>query len=137
MSLIFQKPIRLSPKSQGFHLITKDIFKEIPELPENGIMHLFIKHTSAGLTLNENASPDVRYDFHNFIQKLIPESFPDFLHTLEGPDDMPAHIKASLIGQTVTIPIINKQMALGTWQGIYLGEFRKNAGPREIIISIY
>ncbi|MGM0649953.1 MAG: secondary thiamine-phosphate synthase enzyme YjbQ [Bacteroidota bacterium] len=137
MSVIFQKIIHIPPKKQGFHLITNDVLEHIPQLPNNGMLNVFLTHTSAGLTINENASQTVRLDFHNFLQKLIPESDSDFLHTCEGPDDMPAHIKASLIGQSVSIPIINKKLALGTWQGIYLGEFRQNAGTRKIIISIY
>ena len=130
------KTFKLSPKEQGFHLITDEIMEKLTSLPEHGILHIFIKHTSAGLTLNENACPDVRVDFHHFIQKLVPESRSDYLHTAEGDDDMPAHIKASLIGHSVSIPIANHTLSLGTWQGIYLGEFRKNAGPRQLIVSI-
>ncbi|MEA3448932.1 MAG: secondary thiamine-phosphate synthase enzyme YjbQ [Bacteroidota bacterium] len=136
MSTKFQISIQLPKKEQGFHLITDEIMQQLTSLPEHGIMHVFIKHTSAGLTLNENACPDVRVDFHHYIQKLVPESSSDYLHTDEGDDDMPAHIKASLIGHSVSIPIANHSLSLGIWQGIYLGEFRKHAGARQLIISI-
>ncbi len=136
MPIKTQKTLQLSPRKQGFHLITDEIMQKIDTLPEHGMMHVFIKHTSAGLTLNENACPDVRKDLHNYIQQLVPESSSDYLHIAEGADDMPAHIKASLIGHSVSVPIINHKPSLGTWQGIYLGEFRKNPGARQIIISI-
>ncbi|MFO7879258.1 MAG: secondary thiamine-phosphate synthase enzyme YjbQ [Bacteroidota bacterium] len=128
--------LELAPMSQGFHLITDKVVDKIGKLPENGLLNLFVKHTSAGITLNENADPDVRRDFHRFINDMIPESYPHFRHTLEGSDDMPAHIKASLLGQSLQIPVQNGRLALGTWQGIYFCEFRKNAGPRSIILTI-
>jgi len=116
--------IQLPHYSRGFHLITRDIISQLPALPESGLLVIFIKHTSAGLTINENADPDVRHDFQTFFNKLVPDGAPYFIHTLEGPDDMSAHIKASLIGSSVTIPIKNHRLNLGTWQGVYLCEFR-------------
>ncbi|MCB8964055.1 MAG: YjbQ family protein [Bacteroidales bacterium] len=125
----------LPPYPAGFHLITETIVKRLPQLPDRGIVNIFIKHTSAGLTINENADSTVRTDFQKFITKLIP-FVPYFEHTLEGNDDMTAHIKSSLIGQSVTIPITNRKLNLGTWQGIYLCEFRNNGGSRNIVVSI-
>ncbi|MGE0077941.1 MAG: secondary thiamine-phosphate synthase enzyme YjbQ [Bacteroidales bacterium] len=125
----------LPPYPAGFHLVTSEIIKRLPKLPETGIANIFIKHTSAGLTINENADYTVRTDFHKFISKLIPFA-PYFEHTLEGDDDMTAHIKSSIIGQSVTIPITNGRLNLGTWQGIYLCEFRDNGGSRRIVVSI-
>ena len=131
-----QLEIFIQPKAEGFHLITDEIVSHIGDLPEKGMLHLFIKHTSAGLTLNENADPDVQHDLNQFIRDLIPEDYPDFKHTMEGPDDMPAHIKSSLVGQSLSIPVIDGKLALGTWQGIYLCEFRRKAGARRIILTI-
>lgn len=122
--------------SARFHLITHDVLSLIPELPENGLLVVFIKHTSAGITINENADPDVRHDFNTFFNKLIPDGVPYFIHTEEGPDDMSAHIKASLIGTSVTIPIRNHRLNLGTWQGIYLCEFRDGGDRRKLSITI-
>lgn len=119
----------------GFHLITDAIIKRLPQLPDAGIVNIFIKHTSAGLTINENADYTVRTDFHKFISKLIPFSS-YFEHTLEGDDDMTAHIKSSIIGQSVTIPITNGRLNLGTWQGIYLCEFRDDGGSRKIVVTV-
>jgi secondary thiamine-phosphate synthase enzyme len=116
-------------------LVTDAIVKRLPQLPNAGIVNIFIKHTSAGLTINENADYTVRTDFHKFISKLIPFSS-YFEHTLEGDDDMTAHIKSSIIGQSVTIPITNGRLNLGTWQGIYLCEFRDNGGSRKIVVSV-
>lgn len=135
--MIEQKEFTLSSFSKGFHLISSEIFQKLPKLPETGIANIFIKHTSAALTLNENADYTVRTDFESFFNKLIPENTSYFEHTSEGSDDMPAHIKASLIGQSVTIPISNYKLNLGTWQGIYLCEFRRNGGRRKIVITIY
>ena len=109
--------IQLPHYPRGFHLITRDILSLLPDLPENGLLVVFIKHTSAGITINENADPDVRHDFNTFFNKLVPDGAPYFVHTLEGPDDMSAHIKASLIGTSVSIPIRNHRLNLGTWQG--------------------
>ena len=128
--------IHLPHYSRGFHLITRDIVSQLPALPESGLLVVFIKHTSAGLTINENADPDVRHDFQTFFNKLVPDGAPYFIHTLEGPDVMSAHIKASLIGSSVTIPIKNHRLNLGTWQGVYLGEFRDGGDTRKLSITI-
>ena len=125
----------LPPYPAGFHLVTDAIVKLLPQLPNAGIVNIFIKHTSAGLTINENADYTVRTDFHRFISKLIPFSS-YFEHTLEGDDDMTAHIKSSIIGQSVTIPITNGRLNLGTWQGIYLCEFRDDGGSRKIVVTV-
>lgn len=135
--MIIQKEISLEPFARGFHLITKDVLREIGDLPNFGLLHLFIKHTSAGLTINENADPSVRIDFESIFNKIIPENEPYLTHTLEGPDDMPAHIKAALVGSSITIPISNSQLNFGTWQGIYLCEFRNHGGPRKLVATIY
>lgn len=121
---------------RGYHIITSEILRAIGTLPENGLLHLFIQHTSAGLTINENADPDVRVDFNLFFDKIAPEHLPGIVHTMEGSDDMPAHIKASLVGSSVSIPIVNHQLALGMWQGIYLCEFRNHSGRRRIVASL-
>jgi secondary thiamine-phosphate synthase enzyme len=134
--MITQHEIRLSGYSRGFHLITHLIEKELHDLPENGLLHLLIKHTSAGLTLNENADPSVRSDFESFINKLIPEDHPVYTHVFEGSDDIPAHIKSSLFGAELTIPITKHCLNLGTWQGIYLCEFRNQGGSRSILATI-
>ncbi len=134
--MISQKEIRLNPRSRGFHLITSEIESNLPSLPKTGWVNILIKHTSAAITMNENADPSVRTDFENFINKLIPENDPVYIHTIEGPDDMPAHIKSSLFGQSLTIPITNARLNLGTWQGIYLCEFRNRGGGRKLVITI-
>ena len=131
-----QIEINLPPFQRGYHLINSLIEKQMSNLPESGLLHLFIKHTSAGLTINENADPTVRIDFETILNKLVPEGSPDYIHTMEGDDDMPAHIKASLVGNSITIPITNARLNLGTWQGIYLCEFRNYGGSRKIIASI-
>ncbi len=133
----FQKEIRLSSYPRGFHLITTDIEKAIPEINsiKTGLLHVFIKHTSASLTINENADPSVRQDFESHINKMVPENMPYYIHTYEGPDDMPAHIKASLLGSSVQLPITNGRLNLGTWQGIYLCEHRDRGGQRSIVIT--
>lgn len=135
--MIQQVEINLPPHARGFHLITREIVTQLPKLPQTGIFHLFIKHTSAGLTINENADPSVRVDFENIFNKIVPENEPYLTHTLEGPDDMPAHIKATFTGASVTIPITNHQLNLGTWQGIYLCEFRNHGGRRKMVATIY
>jgi secondary thiamine-phosphate synthase enzyme len=127
--------INLPAYPRGFHLITRQIITALPPLPETGIFHLFIRHTSAGLTINENADPDVRRDFNSFFNRLVPENAPYFEHTLEGPDDMPAHLKSSILSSSVSIPIINGKLGLGTWQGIYLCEFRNSGGTREFVAT--
>lgn len=134
--MITQHEIRLSSQTRGFHLITHIIEQQLPDLPDKGLVHLLIKHTSAGLTLNENADPSVRVDFESFINKLIPENHPLYTHVFEGSDDMPAHLKSSLIGAELTIPISNHRLNLGTWQGIYLCEFRNRGGSRKIVATI-
>ena len=134
--MVIQKAITLSPFPRGFHLITRDVVDAIGELPEVGLMHLLIQHTSAGLTLNENADPSVRYDFESFMNQLISENHPSYTHIYEGDDDMPAHLKTSIIGSTVTIPITNGRLNLGTWQGIYLCEFRNHGGSRRLVITV-
>lgn len=120
---------------RGFHLITKEIFSVLKELPEAGIAHVFIHHTSAGLTINENADPTVRMDFETVFNKLVPEGW-KYAHDDEGPDDMPAHIKASLVGSSVSFPVKNGKPLLGTWQGIYLCEFRNDGGRRKITVTV-
>ena len=122
---------------RGFHLITDEILTSLGELPKDGILHLFIKHTSAGLTINENADATVREDFANSFDRLVKEREPFYRHTIEGDDDMPAHIKASLVGFTVSIPIANHGLDLGVWQGIYLCEFRNQGGRRNLIATLY
>ena len=126
----------LSPRPRGFHLITDAVMDQIRPLPPSGILHLFVQHTSAGLTINENADPDVRVDFEAIFNRLVPENLPFLVHTLEGPDDMPAHIKASLVGSSVSIPIVDGRLALGTWQGIYLCEFRNRGGARRLVATL-
>ncbi len=128
--------LRLPEFSRGFHLITSHIESAIKHMPENGLCHVFIQHTSASLSINENADPSVRADLEAFTNKLVPENAPYFTHVLEGSDDMPAHIKASLYGSNVSIPIQHGKLALGTWQGIYLGEHRDYGGQRNIIITL-
>ncbi|MCB0705276.1 MAG: secondary thiamine-phosphate synthase enzyme YjbQ [Saprospiraceae bacterium] len=132
----FQTTLKLGPYPRGFHIITDQVFQAISEWPEIGILHIFIKHTSAGLTINENADPSVLLDFEQVFNKLVPENMPFLTHTMEGPDDMPAHIKASMVGSSVSLPIMNGRPLLGTWQGIYLCEFRNQARPRELVITI-
>jgi secondary thiamine-phosphate synthase enzyme len=135
--MITQTEIRLKDYSRGFHLITHVIEQRLPDLPETGLLHLLLKHTSAGLTLNENADPSVRDDFESIINKLIPENQPFYTHVLEGSDDFPAHVKSSLFGAELTIPITNHRLNLGTWQGIYLCEFRNYGGSRRLLATIY
>lgn len=134
--MTIQKEIKLSPYRKGFHLITDEIIKQLPELPQFGLMHVFIKHTSAGLSINENADPSVRKDLDYVFNKLIPENDPKYTHIFEGSDDMPAHVKAAIAGQSISIPITNHKLNLGIWQGIYLCEFRNNAGNRKLCITI-
>ncbi len=135
--MITQYKITLPPYPRGFHIITSEILSHLSDLPENGLMNIFIQHTSAGLTINENADPDVRVDFESIFNKLVPENLPFLVHTLEGPDDMPAHIKASMVGSSVNIPIMDGRLQLGTWQGIYLCEFRNRGGARKLIVTIH
>lgn len=133
-----QHEIRLAPRPRGFHLITGEVVESLPELEriEVGLAHLFIRHTSASLTINENASPDVRVDFETWFNVVVPERFAAWTHTFEGPDDMPAHVKASLLGASVSIPIRGGRLALGTWQGVYLGEHRDHGAPRSLLVTL-
>lgn len=133
-----QREIQLPPFSRGFHLITSRIEQALPELGDvrAGLLHIFIKHTSAGLTLNENADPTVRGDFERHMNVLVPERAPYYEHTLEGPDDMPAHIKASLMGSFLILPVSRGRLHLGTWQGIYLCEHRDRAGGRQLLLTL-
>jgi secondary thiamine-phosphate synthase enzyme len=134
--MIQQVEFTLKNHQRGFHLITSEVLTQLPQLPENGLLHLLIKHTSAGLSLNENADPSVRDDFEAFINKLIPENHSLYTHIFEGADDMPAHIKSSLFGAELSIPITNRRLNLGTWQGIYLCEFRNHGGNRHVVATI-
>ncbi len=136
---IYQKEIRLKPYKRGFHLITETIKDSLPELQgiKMGILNVFIKHTSASLTINENADPTVRSDFEAHMNTMVPEDAPYYVHTFEGSDDMPAHIKASLMGSSIQIPITSGQLNLGIWQGIYLCEHRNNASGRSLILSCF
>lgn len=133
----WQTQIKLKPKSRGFHLIDHEIFGQLPELAQSkiGILHLFIKHSSASLTINENADPTVRTDMEAHFNQFVPENAPYYRHTYEGPDDMPAHIKASTLGSSVSIPVNNGELMLGTWQGVYLGEHRDHGGSRTIVAT--
>lgn len=135
--MIRQESFSLTPKSRGFHIITSEVISQIGALPETGIFNLYLKHTSAGLCINEAADPDVLIDFESFFNKIVPENEPFLVHTIEGPDDMPAHIKASLVGSSITIPITNGRLNLGTWQGIYQCEFRNRGGSRKVVATIY
>jgi secondary thiamine-phosphate synthase enzyme len=135
--MISQYEFRLRPYPRGYHLITREVLAALPALPETGLLALFIQHTSAGLTINENADPSVRTDFETIFNRIVPENAPGLVHTLEGPDDMPAHIKAALVGSSVTIPISQGRLNFGTWQGIYLCEFRNHGGARKLVATIY
>lgn len=136
--MYYQCSFRLRPYARGFHLITREVEENIPDIKkvEAGIAHIFIKHTSASLTINENADPTVRYDFEKHINKMVPENMPYYEHTYEGSDDMPAHIKSSLMGSSVSVPITNGYFNLGTWQGIYLCEHRDHASSRELVVTV-
>jgi secondary thiamine-phosphate synthase enzyme len=135
--MIQQKEIILPALSRGFHIITSQIEKELKDLPESGLLNIFIKHTSAGLTINENADPSVIDDFESFMKRLVPEDTSLFSHTMEGSDDMPAHIKSSVFGVSLNIPISQHRLNLGTWQGIYLCEFRNSRHRRKLVLTIY
>ncbi|MFA5805344.1 MAG: secondary thiamine-phosphate synthase enzyme YjbQ [Melioribacteraceae bacterium] len=138
MTMILQKEITLKPRGRGFHLITDEIVSQLPSLDKvsKGIAHIFIKHTSASLTINENADPTVRTDMENYFNKIVPENAPFYQHTMEGLDDMTSHIKSSLLGSAISIPITNGRFNLGTWQGIYLCEHRNHGGSRKIVVTI-
>ncbi len=134
-----QREIVLEPRPRGFHLITREVASALPELRElrAGLLHLFIQHTSASLSLNENADPDVRVDFESWFNSAVPERAPYWTHTAEGPDDMPAHIKASLLGPSLSLPVSGGGLALGTWQGIYLCEHRDRGGRRRLLATLH
>ena len=132
-----QRGLKLARRTRGLHLITREILDALPEIASTrvGLLHVYIRHTSAGLTINENADPDVPADLNASLDRLAPENAP-YRHTVEGPDDMPAHVKAALVGSSVSVPITGGRLALGTWQGIYLCEFRDRATPREIVLTL-
>lgn len=136
---IFQKEIKLKARSRGFYLITDEILSQFSDIQniETGFLQVFVKHTSAGLAINENADPTVREDFESHFDEMVPENQPYYKHTLEGPDDMPAHIKSSLTGTSVQIPVTNGKLNLGTWQGIYLCEHRNHGGSRKLVLTAY
>ncbi|MBK6878756.1 MAG: YjbQ family protein [Ignavibacteria bacterium] len=136
--MIIQKEFALRSYSRGFHIITKEIIEHLPEMAgfNSGLLNIFIKHTSASLTINENADPDVRTDFETHFNVMVPESGRHYLHTAEGPDDMTSHIKASLLGQSVIVPVTDGRLNLGTWQGIYLCEHRNHGGRRELVLTL-
>jgi secondary thiamine-phosphate synthase enzyme len=133
--MVTQHRVTLRPYPHGCHLITRNVLEACGNLPEAGLMHVMIQHTSAGLTLNENADPSVRDDMGSFLDQLVPENHP-YTHIFEGDDDMPAHLKSTLVGSSVTIPITNGRLSLGTWQGIYLCEFRNHGGGRRLLVTI-
>lgn len=134
----FQHELRLAPRRRGFHLITREIEQALPQLGQIhiGLLHVFICHSSASVTINENADPTVRQDFEQFFNRVVPENAPYFRHTQEGPDDMPAHLKASLLGASVTVPVSQGRLSLGSWQGIYLGEHRDHGGSRTLVLTL-
>jgi secondary thiamine-phosphate synthase enzyme len=134
-----QREITLRPRERGFHLVTSEVLEALPELGSVrvGLLHLLIRHTSASLTLNENASPDVREDFESWFDEAVPEEAPYWTHTFEGTDDMPAHIKASLLGPSLSLPVSDGRLALGTWQGIYLCEHRNRGGARSLVATLH
>ena len=136
---MLQQKIKLEERPRGFHLVTDEILRAIPEIKEirTGMFQAFIQHTSASLCINENADPTVRTDFEMWYNKAVPENDPDYRHNAEGPDDMPAHLKASMLGSSVLIPVFNGSLALGTWQGIYLGEHRDSGGRRNVVITVW
>lgn len=134
--MIKQTEFTLKPRTRGFHLISNEIISLLPQLPRNGLLNLFVKHTSCGLCINENADPDVRTDMEGIFNHIVPENQPYFCHTLEGSDDMPAHAKSVISGVSLSIPITDGRLNLGTWQGIYLCEYRSHGGPRRIVATI-
>ena len=135
--MTYQKEIQLPAFSRGYHLITSYVTRALPDLPEAGLLNVFVHHTSAGLMINENADPSVRVDMESIFNHLVPENLPFLEHTMEGPDDMPAHVKSALTGVSLTIPIANGRLKLGTWQGIYLCEFRNRGGGRRLTLTVY
>lgn len=134
--MVEQIEFTLRPYPRGIHLVTGEVMRQLPQLPERGLLNLLIKHTSAALALNENADPDVRHDLNMIFDRLVPENAPFYLHTDEGPDDMPSHAKSVIVGSTLTLPITGGHLNLGTWQGIYLCEFRDYGGPRRVVATV-
>ncbi len=134
--MIQQIELTIPPRKRGFHLITADIMRQLPQFPQTGMLNLFVKHTSCALTINENADPDVREDMESIFNKMVPEDAPYYLHTMEGSDDMPAHAKTAIVGSSISIPITKGRLNMGTWQGIYLCEFRDYGGSRQIVATI-
>lgn len=134
-----QKEFLLSPRPRGYHIITDEVVREVPEISDitTGMAHIFIKHTSASITINENADPSVRRDFKSHFKRMVPEDMSLYEHTLEGADDMTSHIKSSLLGHSISIPITNGELNLGTWQGIYLCEHRNNGGRRKLVVTLH
>ena len=135
--MIVQKEISLPPLSRGFHNIDSAIVTALSPLPESGMLNIFIKHTSAGLMINENADSDVHTDLDTLLERVAPENDPQYVHTLEGSDDMPAHFKSAILGHTLTVPVTNGRLNLGTWQSIYLCEFRNRGGSRKLVLTLY
>lgn len=135
--MTYQQEIKLPAFSRGYHLITSYVTRALSDLPETGLLNVFVHHTSAGLMINENADPSVRVDMESIFNHLVPENLPFLEHTMEGPDDMPAHVKSALTGVSLTIPIANGRLKLGTWQGIYLCEFRNRGGGRRLTLTVY
>lgn len=134
--MVEQFEFTLRPYPRGIHLVTGEVMRQLPPLPEKGLLNLLIKHTSAALALNENADPDVRHDLNMIFDRLVPENAPFYLHTDEGPDDMPSHAKSVIVGSALTLPITGGHLNLGTWQGIYLCEFRDYGGPRRVVATV-
>ena len=134
-----QTVIRLKPRSRGFHLVTDELVRALPELGRLrvGVAHFFLQHTSASLSFNENADPDVRADFDRWLDRAVPENADYFVHTAEGPDDMPAHVKSGVMGVSLSVPIRDGRLALGTWQGLYLGEHRDQGGSRSVVVTLF
>ena len=135
--MITQKEIALPPLRRGFHNIDGVIAKALAPLPETGLVNIFCKHTSAGLMINENADPDVQVDLATLLERVAPENDPAYIHTMEGPDDMPSHFKSAILGHTITVPITNGRMNLGTWQSVFFCEFRNRGGNRRLVLTVY
>lgn len=134
--MVSQYFIELLPRPRGLHIITREILDAVGELPETGLLHVYILHTSAALTINENADPDVRTDMASWLDRAVKENEPYYIHNMEGPDDMPAHIKSSMMGSSVSVPVTNGRLNLGTWQGIFLCEFRNRGGNRKLVVTV-
>lgn len=137
LNMIEQIEFALRPQRRGFHLVTEEVLSHLPALPRQGVLHLFVKHTSCALTINENFDPSVRTDLAGIYDRMVPENAPYYIHTDEGPDDMPGHAKSTMTGVSLSIPITNGRLNLGTWQGIYLCEFRNHGGARKIVATIW